>query len=84
MANPKIISRKQINGESEYAYCPFCKDELIQDGKDYKELLQPLFRIVTAKWDDEVKREILDTHYECPRCRKTDITVDTFLKVYCK
>jgi C4-type Zn-finger protein len=84
MPNPKIISRKQMNGESEYAYCPFCKTELEADGKDYKEVLHPLFRIVTAKWDDDVKREILDTHYECPRCKKADITVDTFLKVYCR
>lgn len=84
MANAKIISRKQMSGESEYAYCPFCKNELEQDGKDYKELLHPLFKIVTARWDDEVKREILDAHYECPRCKKADITVDTFLQIYCK
>ena len=84
MANIKLISRKQMDAEGQYSYCPFCKDELTKEGKDYKELLQPLFKLVIATWDDEVKREIIDTHYECPRCRKADMTVDTFLQFYCK
>lgn len=82
--NAKIISRKQRTGEDKYDFCPFCRHELEEEGKDYKEFLQPLFTVVTAKWDDEVKRDIFSTHYECPRCRKADITVETFVSLYCK
>jgi predicted SprT family Zn-dependent metalloprotease len=84
MANPKIISRKQMSGETQYTYCPFCFKELNSQGKDYKEFMQPLFEVVTAKWDEAGKRDIITKHYECPRCKKADITVETFLEVYCK
>ena len=84
MAKLKLISRKQMDPEGEYSYCPFCRYELEEEGKAYKEFLQPLFRMVLAHWDDEVKREILTTQYECPRCKKSDMTVDTFIGFYCK
>lgn len=84
MANPKILSRKQTSGEDKYCFCPFCKAELEKDGKDYKEFLQPLFKVVTATWDDVQKQEFIDMHYECPRCKKSDITTDTFFNFYCK
>lgn len=84
MANPILLSRKQMDGEGKYSYCPFCKQELEAEGKNYKDFLQPLFCMVFKKWDNEVKREIISTQYECPRCRKADMTVETFVGFYCK
>lgn len=84
MPNAKLVSRKQMNPEGDYSYCPYCRSEAEAEGKNYKEVLPPLFKVVTAKWDNEVEREILDTHYECPKCKAADITVETFLKVYCQ
>ena len=84
MANMQLISRKQMDPEGTYNYCPFCKHELEADGKNYKEILQPLFKLVLKHWDADVKRDIITTQYECPRCRKADMTVETFVGFYCK
>ena len=84
MANMQLISRKQRDPESKYSYCPFCIKELEAEGKNYRELLQPLFCLKLKHWDDEVKREIFTTQYECPRCRKADIDTETFRLFYCE
>ena len=83
MPNPKIISRKQLSGENDYSFCPYCLKELRAEGKDPKDYLQPLFKIVTATYQEAFKRDLIESHYECPRCKKTDITVDTFMQIYC-
>lgn len=80
----KIISRKRMSGESKYSYCPYCVTELEAEEKDYKEILQPLFKVLTGTYVGEGKRDLLEEHYECSRCGNKNITVDTFLNVYCK
>lgn len=80
----RIISRKRTSGETKYSYCPYCVRELEADEKDYKEVLQPLFRVLTGTYMGEGKRDLLEEHYECSRCGKKNITVENFLEVYCK
>lgn len=83
MPNPRLISRKQLSGESDYSFCPFCLKELRAEGKEPKDYLQPLFQVKTMTYQTKQKRDTVESHYECPRCKRADITVDTFLEVYC-
>lgn len=86
--NKRIISRKQLEGKTKYEYCPWCVTELENEGKDWKELLRPLFRVKTAEpflneKGDYTGKDIVETHYECSRCKSERITVDTFVRQYC-
>lgn len=86
MSEKRIISRKMMEGSSKYHFCPFCVDELTKEGKDYKEMLRPLFRVVTAEYlpgtEGQQGGEYLDTHWECPRCKNAHITVRSFTHFY--
>lgn len=84
----KIISRKQLSGNSRYDYCPYCVKELEHEGQEWQKTLRPLFQIITAepmktadgKW---AGRDYIDTHYECGMCKSERITTETFVRVYC-
>lgn len=76
----RIISRKQMAGDSKYSYCPFC----IQEHKeDYAKTLRPLFVVYTGTYVGDGYKEYVDRHYECPNCQNRNITVADFEKVYC-
>lgn len=84
MANIKILSRKQLTGDNIYAYCPACVKALQDAGREPKDNLPPLFKVVTSEWLPDVKREYVSTHYECPKCGNKNITHETFYEAYCK
>ena len=84
MANIKILSRKQMDPDSKYSYCPDCVKNLKEAGREIKDNLPPLFKVVTSEWLTDVKHEYIDHHYECPRCGRKDITAETFYQAYCQ
>jgi predicted RNA-binding Zn-ribbon protein involved in translation (DUF1610 family) len=84
MANKKILSRKQLEPDSKYSYCPACAKALLEAGRDLKNNLPPLFKVVTSEWQEDTKREYIDFHYECPKCGNKNITAETFYEAYCK
>ena len=84
MNNIRIVSRKQMRGDDLYSFCPFCAKEIKKDGKKPEEELRPLFVITTAEYIPERSREYYDHHYECQNCGRGHITVEDFVKAYCK
>lgn len=84
MNNTRIISRKMLSGNDKYDYCPFCMAELEASNVDYKAVLRPLWKIVTATYRGKGMRDFLQERYECQRCKKADITVNDFVTAYCK
>lgn len=83
MANVKILSRKQLEPEDKYDYCPYCVKEMKDRNQDWQKDLAPLFIVTTAEYRGPEQRDFVSRHYECPRCKRADITVDTFYKFYC-
>lgn len=88
MSEKKIISRKQLPGNTKYEYCPHCVTALEHEGKDWKTILRPLFQVKTAEPIRNAEGQItgqnyIDTHYECGRCHSERISVDTFVRTYC-
>lgn len=76
-----------IDTESKYSYCPYCVEELTKCGKNYKEVLRPLYVVTDCLYVPEKDgsfRKIVDTHYECTRCGNTNITVKSFMAKYCE
>ena len=80
MSDVRIVSRKQLPGETRYHFCPSCVKEFEGEGKDYHEL-PPLFKVLTATHLEGYQRDLLETKWECPRCRAM-ITTETFLHYY--
>lgn len=83
----KIITRKQLSGNSKYDYCPFCVRELEAEGKEWKEILRPLFQVKIAEpmkiEDGQWTRDYIETRYECGRCKNDRIDTEVFVKLYC-
>jgi hypothetical protein len=82
--NDRIIARSLLEGTKKYDYCPYCVKELTAQGQDYQSTLKPLFRLVKATYDQKRQKEIRYETYECPKCKRADITVETFLDFYCE
>lgn len=82
--NVRIVSRSLLEGTKKYDYCPYCMKELKEQQVDYQTVLKPLFRITKAIYDPKRQKETLADFYECTRCKRADITVETFLDFYCE
>jgi len=80
MPDTRIISRKQMSGEDKYSYCPFCIDK---HPGDYEKTLQPLF-VVTTATPLGTGKDYIEKHYECTNCQRRNITVDDFVRKYCR
>jgi hypothetical protein len=82
MSNSKIIKRIAMDGKTKYSYCPHCVKKQEEAGKSWEEL-PPLFKLIMVTYDPEVKREIPETKYECPKCHQVS-DLETFIKFYTK
>lgn len=81
MSDMKILQRTQLEGKDKYEYCPYCVQEAKENGKSWTEL-PPLFKLLTATYMDNYKRDLVETKWECPKCRRISDT-ETFIKYYC-
>lgn len=83
--NKRLIRFGYLTAESVLSYCPYCVQELRNEGRDYKEVLKPLKWVKTAEpilQKDKTYEDYYDIHYECSRCQNTRITPDTFSTIY--
>ena len=81
MSNTRILQRTQLEGKDKYDYCPYCVKEQREAGRSWTEL-PPLFKILTATYMDNYKRDLVETKWECPKCHRIS-TTDDFIKFYC-
>lgn len=87
MGNKREISHKYLEGKSKYEFCPWCVNEMEQNGINWQEKLRPLKLVVTAeamKLSDGTYRDYVEKHYECIKCGRSNITEKTFVLHYCE
>lgn len=86
MSNKKILRTIYLLGNNKYEFCPYCVLKYELDGKDYKEILRPLKKIITSERIDYGGGKVIDyidEHFECPSCKSENINTNTFVRFYC-
>lgn len=85
--NKKILSKKYLEGENKYCYCPYCIRRLENEGKNWQDHLSPLVKITDCESIEISKgvfRDYVSSHFECVRCGNTNITENDFVRFYCQ
>ena len=70
MAEQKVIKRARLLDKYDSSYCPFCRRELRNEGKDFREILKPLWKVTTAEpmtKADGFQFDYLSDYYTCDR-----------------
>lgn len=68
----EIVSRKELQGTTKYAYCPYCLKRAKQQKQDYKTWLKPLWYVTYKslyKTTEEYGRIVYENGWECPYCK---------------
>jgi hypothetical protein len=85
MDNPKIIKQIRLSEKYEQNYCPYCRQELKAEGKNFKEILSPMRKFTTVETvtrADGSQFEYFDNFYTCDRecCKEKKMTERQIVK----
>lgn len=85
MSEPKVIKQIRLSEKYKHNYCPFCRQELQSEGKDFRQILSPMRKFTTVeicKKADGSEFEYFDNYYTCDRetCRDKKYTEEDIVK----